>query len=265
MRKMLLLLLLFALAATPALAADHDAGDLIVEDQFPAAIAGVLAPNAIVGAYSNVTNFLGSGFAPGGAALQSGNTITRLVADDLTPNPVYAGLDVVSISFALVNLNPAAVTFRPRVRFWFADGAGGQPGTYYNLPAAVGFTFNPVIMNGGTATVFTGNLGAGSFLMPGVPFWAGVTFDDNGGTTGATATQLNNLGVALFDPPTVGSSADQLFVTSAAGSFFPTAGPAGATVNFGGNPVANAGWAFNVDNATPVETSSWGRLKKIYR
>jgi hypothetical protein len=262
---MLLPLLLLALAAAPALAADFDGGELIVVDQFPAAVSGIVAPDVIVGAYSNVTNFLGSGFAAGGSAVQSGNTITRLIADDLTPNPIYGGLDVVSFSFGVVNFNATAVSFRPRVRFWFADGAGGLPGTYYNLPAAVGFTFNPVVMNGGTATVFTGNVGAGAFQMPGVPFWAGITFDNNGGATGATAAQLDNIGVALFDPPTAGSSADQLFATTAAGSFFAPNSPAGATLNFSGNPVANAGWAFNVDNATPAETSSWGRLKKIYR
>src|SRR5207302_3756470 len=39
-----------------------------------------VSPNAL---YSNVTNFSGSGFKNGGAANQSGNTITRLVADSL--------------------------------------------------------------------------------------------------------------------------------------------------------------------------------------
>ena len=264
MRKMLLPLLLLGFAA-PAFAAEIDGGDLIATYEFPASQAVILAPDAIVGAYANVINFLGSGYAPGGAALQAGNTITRLVADDLTPNPIYAGLDVVSFSFGLVNFNSAAVSFRPRVRFWFADGAGGLPGTYYNLPAAVGFTFNPVVMNGGSATVFTANVAAGVFQMPGATFWAGVTFDNNTGATGTTAAQLDNVGVALFDPPTAGTSTDVLFQTAAAGSFFAPNSPAGATFNFLGNPVANAGWAFNVDTATPAETSSWGRLKRIYR
>lgn len=265
MRKMLLPLLLLAFAAPPAFAVEFNGGDLIEANSFPASVAGVLAPNAIVDGYSNVINFLGSGFAPGGAANQAGNTITQLVMDDLTPNPIYGGQDVIQFQFALVNLNAAAVSFRPRVRFWNADGAGGLPGSYYSLPAAVGFTFNPVLMNASTATIFTATLAAGQMTMPASTFWAGVTFDNNTGATGATATQLNNIGVALFDPPTVGSSADRMFLTAAAGSFFTTANPAGAAFNFGGNPVANAGWSFSVDSATPAQTSSWGRLKKIYR
>lgn len=264
MRKTLLPLLLLALAV-PAFAADFEGGDLIATYEFPAAQATILAPDAIVGAYSNVLNFLGSGFPNGGAALQAGNTITRLVADDLTPNPIYTGIDVVSFSFGVVNFNSAAVTFRPRVRFWFADGGGGLPGNYYDQPAPIGFTFNPVVMNPGAATVFTANVAAGTFQMPGTTFWAGLTFDNNVGATGATAAQLDNLGVALFDPPMEGTSTDVLFQTAAAGSFFAPDFPVGATFNFLGNPVANAGWAFNVDNATPAETTSWGRLKKIYR
>lgn len=264
MRKMLLPLLLLAFAA-PASAADLAGGDLITLYEFPAAQSVVLGTDAIVGAYANVINFAGAGYTPGGAALVAGNTITRLVADDLTPNPIYGGLDVVSFSFGLVNLNTVPVTFRPRVRFWYADGAGGLPGTYYNQPALVGFTFNPVTMNPGSATVFSANLPAGAFQMPGGTFWAGMTFDNNSGATGATAPQLDNLGVALFDPPTEGTSTDVLFQTLAAGSFFAPNNPAGGTLHFNGNPVANAGWAFNVDNATPAGTSSWGRLKKIYR
>lgn len=264
MRKMLLPLLLLAFAA-PAAAAEIDGGDLIATYEFPASQAVILAPDAIVGAYSNVINFLGAGFPNGGAALQAGNTITRLVADDLTPNPIYAGIDVVSFSFGVVNFNSVPVTFRPRARFWYADGGGGLPGNYYDQPGLIGFTFNPVTMNGGAATVFTANVTAGTFQMPGVTFWAGVTFDNNVGTTGATAAQLDNIGVALFDPPTEGTSTDVLFQTAAAGSFFAPDNPVGATLNFSGNPVANAGWAFNVDSATPAETSSWGRLKRIYR
>jgi hypothetical protein len=55
---------------------------------------------------------------------------------------------------------------------------------------------------------------------------------------------LNNLGVGIFDPPTVGSSQDVFFQTSAAGSF---AGndPAGGFFFFGGSPVANFGWQFS--------------------
>ena len=49
--------------------------------------------------------------------------------------------------------------------------------------------------------------------------WAGIAFDNNGGATGATAAQLDNLAQGIFSPPDLGTSADQYFVTTAAGSF----------------------------------------------
>jgi hypothetical protein len=80
--------------------------------------------------------------------------------------------------------------------------------------------------------------------MPTGTFWAGVTFDGNNGTTGATLANLNNLGPGIFDPPTLGSSQDQFFATNSAGSFLAN-NPAGSFFNFGGSPVANFGWAFS--------------------
>jgi hypothetical protein len=267
MRKMLLGLPLLALAFSfaPAAAADIEGGDLIVQGEFPASIGGVLGPDALTGAYSNITTFTGSVFNNGGTANQGGNLITRLVADDLVPNPIYGGVDVVSFTFAVANLNGVQVSFRPRVRFWFADGVLGAPGTYYNIPGPIGFTFNAIALGAGTVTLLTASLGPGVFSMPGVPFWAGITFDNNLGATGATLAQMDLLGVGLFDPPTVGSSADLMFQTTAAGSFFAPNNPAGGTFNFGGTPVASVGWDFTVDDATPAATTSWGRLKSLYR
>ena len=106
-----------------------------------------------------------------------------------------------------------------------------------------GFTFNPIS--------FTGNSGASFFFHPtgvNVPsgtFWIGLTFDNNSGATGATDVQLNNLGMALFNPPTVGTSADTLFSTTAAGDFLVN-NPAGSQFNFSGNPPANAFFGITV-------------------
>jgi hypothetical protein len=95
--------------------------------------------------------------------------------------------------------------------------------------------------------LFTFN--GGSFVVPaGGTFFAGVYFDDNGGTTGATAAQLNLLGQGVFAPPTVGSSQDSFFQTTGAGG---GANPAGSFANFGGNPTADFGWAFSGTLATP--------------
>src|SRR5215831_19031572 len=196
--------------------------------------------------YRDLDNNTGSFFANGGAATISGNTITRLVADDLTPLNGYAGQSISNIYFSVVNANAVAVSARPRLRMWDADGAGGTPGTFI-----AGFTFNPIS--------FAANSGSRFFFHPtgvNVPastFWIGLTFDGNGGTTGATSAQLNNLGMALFSPPTIGTSTDNAFETTAAGDFLAN-NPAGSTFNFGGNPPAN--FFFGISVATVPEPSA---------
>lgn len=179
-------------------------------------------------AYSNLSTFSGQ------ATLNGGSTagITRLQADLLNFANWSPGADINRIVFSVANLNSAATSARARLRF-YADNAG--------TPGAIlaGFSFNPISFAVG------GNL---FFFDPGVlpipangKMWAGMTFDNVGTTT--TDAELNNLGQLLFNPPTIGSSDDMMFATTAAGSFF-GANPAGATFNFGGNPVANAGWEF---------------------
>ncbi|HRF59230.1 MAG TPA: PEP-CTERM sorting domain-containing protein [Fimbriimonadaceae bacterium] len=188
--------------------------------------------------YNNIRDTF-AGVAPsGGAALQSGNTITKLLADDIVP--VGAG-GIVEFWFTVGNLNSVAVSARPRVRF-YADNAGA-PGTLLG-----GITYNPIAFTANSANVYFTSIanvfGTPLFNAAG-PIWAGITFDNNVGGTGATAAQLDNLGQLVMNPPTVGTSADQVFLTTAAGSNF-VSSPAGATFNYGGNPRANLGWKFNV-------------------
>ncbi len=204
----------------------------------------VAAADATV--YSNTTNFLGSAFLNGGAAVVGTNTITRMVVDDIDPINVTAK-QLVNFQFSVANLNATAVSARARVRFYQANGVGGAPGTFI-----AGATFSPISFNPGV-TVFTAG-SFGTFVVPFTKFWAGITYDNNNGATGATATQLNNLGVGLFNPPTIGTSADQLFRTTAAGDFLVN-NPAGTTFNFGGAPVANAGWAFTTAVPEPGSAS----------
>lgn len=265
MKKLLLTALVLTTSATFAYAAEYEGWPLHVVGEYAFGAPTVTRVAVLVPDYENVTNFLGQGFANGGAALQGANTITALVADDVTPNGAHAGMDITQFYFSVANFSAVPVTARARVRFWFADGAGGGPGTYYNVPAAVGFSFNPIAFNPGISVFFT-NLAAGQFTMPAGKIWAGMTFDDNNGTTGATAAQMNLLGQGLFNPPNVGSSADQAFQTAVAGSFFTIANPAGALFNFGaGGPVASFGWAFLVDVPVPAKKVSWGHLKYLYR
>ncbi len=235
-------------APNPPPLREFDGGDLRVDAQYklgtPAAGATARALNT--SAYSNITAFTGQALPQGPAQNQAGNIITRLVADDLN-FARGAGQEVVQFTFSVANFNTVQVAARPRARFWFPDGAGGGPGTYYNgsnPPANVGFTFNPVTFNPNSVVLLTATLAPGQMLIPGQTLWAGLTFDNNTGATGATQAQMSNLGQGIFDPPTVGHSQDRFFITAIAGSFFGTNNPAGNIQNLGGNPVANFGWEF---------------------
>lgn len=198
--------------------------------------------------YDNSTNFAGAAFANGGSAVQTGNTITRLVADLIQTTAVGAPFSIDGFSFSVANQNAGAVSARARVRFYLADGAGGAPGTYIT-----GFSFNPISFAVGSGIVsttvpqFTVGTTTGAF-------WAGITFDNNIGATGATGAQLDLLGQGIYGPPTVGSSADSFFVTTAAGSFL-VSNPVGTVTSFGGNPVANFGWKFT--SPVPESGTLW--------
>lgn len=223
----------FGLASLATAQAEFDGGNLRQDYQFT-----IGNPESIEGAqadvqYSNVTSFLGQAYANGGAADQAGNAISRLVADDITPLGTFAGQSVTSFTFSVANLNTVAVSARARVRF-YQDNAG-VPGTLIT-----GYTFNALAFNPGVA-LLTANVGPG-FNMPGTKFWAGLTFDNNTGATGASLAQINSLGVGLFNPPTRGSSVDGMWLSTAAGSNF-VSNPAGAGFTLQGT-VANAGWSF---------------------
>jgi hypothetical protein len=64
----------------------------------------------------------------------------------------------------------------------------------------------------------------------------------------------NRLGIASLDPPTVGSSANTMYISSS------TVGPAGF-YNIGNPPAnANPGYRINVSTAVPVDRTSWGHV-----
>lgn len=230
---------LFVAAGVAAVAsADIQGLNAIMTGHAPIGQAFTFAPDENINRYANVTTFTGSAFASGGAQNQAGNTITTLLADDINRTGA-AGQALTDFTFSVANLNTGNVSARPRVRFYAADGVGGGPGTLIG-----GYTFNPISFVPGVSTFFTGLL-VGGPVMP-TSFWAGITFDNNTGATGATAAQLNNLGQGLFDPPTLGTSADRHWISAAAGSNF-VSNPAGSIGNspFAANPVANYGWSFN--------------------
>jgi hypothetical protein len=180
--------------------------------------------------YSNITNFTGFATTNNGAAASS--AITRLLADDI--NLTGSGA-VTGFTFSTVNFNAVAVTARALVRFYDNNGTGGGPGTFLG-----GLNFNPLTLNASSVQLWTYNPGTPIFTTDG-SFWAGISFDNTGAT--ATAAQLDNIGQGIFNPPTVGGSADVFFRSTATGSFAAN-NPTGSLLFFGGNPVANFGWQF---------------------
>ena len=202
---------------------------------------GVSQANAQTIGYSDITTFTGFGYGAGGATVQAGDDITALVADDINFAPGLAGQGVTAFEFSVVNFNSVAVSARARVRFYGTSATTGGPGTYLT-----GVTFNPITFGAGSVGLFTFSSATPFFNVPtNSSIWAGITFDDNGGATGATAAQLNGLGQGIFNPPTIGSSQNVFFQTTAAGSFVQN-NPSGGFFNFGSSPVANFGWQFTV-------------------
>lgn len=198
-------------------------------------------------AYDNTGTFQGFNVVSSPAATQGSNTITGVLADDITFAPGSAGRTVTAVTVAAANQNGTAVTVRPFLRFWNADGAGGGPGTYFS-PGGT-----PLDVDLGPTTLGTSTnllrieLGAKSFPIPAAgKLWVGLGFDNANGTTGASPNQMSNLGYNLYDPPTVGSSADTMFITSVQGSWLGFNNPPGSMFDLGDNIVANAGYKFEV-------------------
>lgn len=191
------------------------------------------------------SNFAGLGFRNGGAATDpsaAANTTTRMIATRVTPVAGNQGLAVTAVSFAVANLNTAATNARMRIRY-YADN-NGAPGTYLTGSSFANSTFATGI------TLFSYTLGANTLLLPTPSFWVGIVFDNNSGTATATSAELDNLGVGLYNAPTVGT----LGVTSASSGWRST-GPtnglfsniAGSAIDFGNNAAGSpVNWGLRV-------------------
>jgi hypothetical protein len=228
------------------------AGSLQLVSERPLGRADFITPNTPsatdpTSVYSNITTFTGFGFANTGAAVDptnAANTITKLVLDDLTL--IQNTPSITGIRFTVANFNGVAVSARPLIRIFQADGAGGAPGTILAT-----LNFNPISFGAGSVATFTFNPGTTIFTPTNNKIWVGMVFDNNSGTTGATVAQLNNLGQGVFNPPTRGSSAD-LFFQSTTNGPFTTSNPAGSNLNFGGSPVANFGLELLTASVVPT-------------
>jgi hypothetical protein len=185
--------------------------------------------------YATTTNtFSGNVAVNGGQA----NTpaITRLIADDLT----LVGTPPFSIGrfdFSMCNLNAAAVSARPRVRFYLNNA--GTPGN--NI---TGFSFNPITIAANTCNTFFATVAP--FSVTSNQIWAGMVYDNS--TATATAVQMDSFGMGLYPIPDVGTSADLIYRTTsapAAGASFLVNNPGpGGNINFTAMPLANLGWDF---------------------
>lgn len=219
----------------PTATAHYNIGDLFTNPP-------VVTPGSV---YSNVDNFTGFGVSNGGAVADAGNaglTTTTLLGDDLNAgagNFNVMGSAGWGMRFSVSNLNGAATTARFRIRFYLRDGAGGAPGTGLG-----GFSFTTTSIPSGV-TVFTAT---GLSAIAGIPanttqIWASMFFD-NSGAASTTAAQLNNLGQGTFNPPVLGTSGDQDFLSGTPTDTFLVSNPTGSVRSspFAGNPVANYGW-----------------------
>src|SRR5207237_252313 len=152
--------------------------------------------------YRNDTTFSGQGYAQGGAALNGSFFITSMAADDLTFAAGSSGAAVAGVPFSVANFNGYAGSARPIIFFYADNGLGGGPGTQLAF-----FTLRAMSFTNNAVGLFTDNPGSILFSVPSSGrIWAGVVFDNSG--TAASGTQLNNLGQGIYNPPTIGSSAD---------------------------------------------------------
>jgi hypothetical protein len=203
-----------------------------------------IGPNNEV--YRNNTGFQGSAFTqgPGGPVTGPAGTNVQtlhLAADDLTLDPAATvGDKIVRFTFSIANLNAAARSVRPHVSFYLNDGPSGGPGT-----EVAAFLFNPISINSLTVSNLFFNVPlANQWTIPANrTFWAAETLDNSGGAT-ASSAELDNFGQGLYNPPTIGSSADLIFFSTNPDDGFTNA-PAGTTGTING-AVANFGWELRV-------------------
>ncbi|CAN5354572.1 hypothetical protein BH09BAC2_BH09BAC2_16090 [soil metagenome] len=193
--------------------------------------------------YSNISNNTGGAL---NVAVASNSTPKRtaLIADSirLTGTPPYT-ISKVTVVPANTNAN---IDMNVTVGIRFYQNNAGVPGTYIGgYTSTVAYTFPA----GGQLPI--------TFTLPSTmtvtaqTIWAGIVFNTTNSSPVPAQTDLVDMGIALFNPPNVGTSGDNIFRTSTAGDFAGS-NPTGTLLNgqFGGSPVTNAGW--ELVQAAPV-------------
>ena len=112
---------------------------------------------------TNGANFTGTALPTGAAVSNTAGTafISAMQADDITTVGGGGGL-VTQFAWTAVNTDAGASSIRNRVRFYAADGAGGNPGTEIGA-----FSFNPINFTAGQALLISAAVNpAGYFTIP---------------------------------------------------------------------------------------------------
>jgi len=243
---------------------------------------GVETPNDPSDRYSNIGTFTATIANQGPVAVVTANTassITRALMEDvhaisnvpLALNDTGPGGSII-VNYG--NANSVAVSARLRVRVWDNDGAGGGPGTYHG-----GFSSAQNLnCDANTACLYRFAGFTTAFNLFNLPqnFWVGISIDNGGATNSntavptATAAQLANLGMATWDPPEIGTSADRDFLTSfndtTGNGYLGINNPAGSIriSPYGGAPKANYGLSFGPEPGT-IALLALGALPLIRR
>lgn len=178
-------------------------------------------------------------FAPAGTAFVDGLAQTRMVLDDITPQPGFAGQTVYAFGFRLRNNGTEILSFVPQVCAWKADGSSvgpsgvPNPGYYLtNPPEPVGYKWNTTTLApSGIVELIARPEPSKPFKVPSGSFWFGLGFADSPEASfGAALDQLQ----LVTANSVVGASSNALFQTAAAGMPFNLSNPAGSQFQLGG-------------------------------
>lgn len=207
---------------------------------------GVAGPAASVLAYSNRATYTGYVVDVLDSGAISGNNFTTLTLDEVTPLASEAGYPVRGISFAVYNSGASSLQFNPRFVVYDDDGAGGQPGTRLGS-----WDLGVKTQAAGVGKIYSFDPGAGALNLPSNRFWAGITYSSIGTSPTTSASSLLNLSTYLYQPPTIGSSADLLFDSTAASDAL-SSNPAGYTYTLAPANISSLYLSFSVDKTVHV-------------
>jgi hypothetical protein len=194
---------------------------------------------------------------PGGATAigNQGRIRTGYILDRLTT--INPGALIGSISFSVVNEGATSVDAGFVLAVYDTDGAGGAPGTRLYTAGGGVRTYAP------GERIITGNYPIPIAIPASGDLWIGLYFDNFdralNTNTSATIRELNELGLGIYNAPTIGSSADNFFVNSSGANtsgFLAASNPSGTITSLGGTPVSNIGFRLGLAAATAPEPSS---------